>query len=119
MRPAPASLMPMRLWQRRPERHLTTSATGLEWPVALSHILAPFFGPTRSGSFLEPVESIDAGAGARPRSRRQWSYKRSRISMSTRMAAGVSTKTTRVASRRITIFSTLPLPLPFPLFPAR
>ena len=54
-----------------------------------------------------------------PTSRRMRSYKRSRISMSTRMAVGVSTNTTRSASRRITIFSILPLPFPFPLFPAR
>lgn len=101
--------MPMRLWQRRPERHLTTSATGLEWPVALVRILAPFFGPTRPGRLLEPVESVGAIA----------SYKRSRRSMSTRMAEGVSTKMIRSASRRITIFSSFPLPFPFPLFPAR
>ena len=35
--------------------------------------------------------------------------------MSTRMAEGVSTNTTRSASRRITIFSSFPLPFPFPL----
>ena len=101
--------MPIRLWQRRPERYLTTSATGLDWPVALVRTLQSFFGPTRPGRLLEPLESVGAIV----------SYKRSRRSMSTRMAEGVSTKMIRSASRRITIFSTLPLPFPFPLLPAR
>ena len=78
-----------------------------EWSYTLA---SPLGVSPRLERLVERCERLNGTAAG---------YKRSRMSMSTRMAAGVSTNTTRSASRRITIFSTLPFPLPFPLFPAR